>query len=226
MQWEIKRYGEQALLVNFEQRISPAINAYVNWLHHQVQTNLADSIKFSIPAYCSLTLGFDHKVISYRDLENRIIGILESGFTSQRATDQQIIDIPVCYEKQFAPDLERVCSITKLTEERVIELHTGTLYLVYMLGYVAGFGYLGEVPKQLECPRLSNPRTRVTSGSVGIAGLQTGIYPTTAPGGWNIIGRTPQAIVLPDSKDPFLLSPGARVRFYEISSSEFNVRYG
>jgi KipI family sensor histidine kinase inhibitor len=129
--------------------------------------------------------------------------------------------IPVCYGSEYGPDLEDVAAFAKISVVEAIRLHASVLYRVYMLGFSPGFPYLGVVPGPLALPRLATPRTTVPAGSVGIAGSQTGIYPTSTPGGWRIIGRTPIQLYRPCNSTPFLLSPGDMVRFESIGPHEF-----
>jgi inhibitor of KinA len=124
--------------------------------------------------------------------------------------------IPCCYQGEYAPDL----AATFPAPAAVVALHTGQDFLVYCIGFLPGFTYLGELPAELERPRLPVPRTSVPAGSVGIAGRQTGIYPVASPGGWRIIGRTPVRLFDPNRTPPAALRPGDRVRFYPIQAAE------
>jgi inhibitor of KinA len=126
------------------------------------------------------------------------------------------VEIPVCYGGEFGPDLADVCEMSGMTEAQAIELHSSVEYLVYFLGFVPGFAYLGELPKELVTPRLAAPRRRVAAGSVGIAGNQTGVYPFATPGGWRLLGRTPTKMFRADRDGLSLLSIGDRVRFRPI----------
>src|SRR5436309_1088173 len=117
-------------------------------------------------------------------------GIL-SRLEEVKLPEQRRVEIPVCYGGEFGPDLAEVCVMRGLTEAQAVELHASVEYLVYFLGFVPGFAYLGELPNELVTPRLAAPRKRVPAGSVGIAGNQTGVYPFATPGGWRLIGRTP-----------------------------------
>jgi inhibitor of KinA len=134
---------------------------------------------------------------------------------------QRILEIPVCYAKPFAPDLETLALQNQLTTEEVIQLHTAKVYRVYMIGFLPGFAYMGKVDHRIAAPRKSQPRTNIPAGSVGIAGEQTGIYPLVSPGGWNIIGQTPLKLFDAARPDPVLFQPGDRVHFYSISQNEF-----
>jgi inhibitor of KinA len=134
------------------------------------------------------------------------------------------LEIPVSYGGEFGPDLGEVAAMHGLTPEEIIELHASVEYLVYFLGFVPGYAYLGELPEALVTPRLGAPRRRVPAGSVGIAGTQTGVYPFATPGGWRLLGRTPIAMFRPDGDSLSFLSIGDRVRFVPISPAEFAVR--
>ena len=130
------------------------------------------------------------------------------------------IEVPVCYEGEFAPDLDQVASHCNLSSEEVINLHTAAIYDVYFLGFAPGFPFLGGMDKRLSTPRLESPRLEIPAGSVGIAGEQTGIYPLSTPGGWQLIGHTPVSLVDFNDDSPTLLKPGDRLRFKAISYKE------
>jgi inhibitor of KinA len=129
--------------------------------------------------------------------------------------------IPVCYEAPFATDMDYVMAESGLSRDQVIALHAGKNYRVYMIGFLPGFPYMGEVDPQLQLPRKAEPSRRVEAGSVGIAGVQTGIYPVLSPGGWQIIGRTPLRLFNREGDPPVVLEPGDQVAFYDITSNEF-----
>jgi inhibitor of KinA len=131
------------------------------------------------------------------------------------------VEIPVCYGAEFGPDLDDVAQLHGITAQRVIELHAGAHYLVYFLGFVPGFAYLGELAEELVTPRLTTPRKSVPAGSVGIASNHTGVYPVSTPGGWRLLGRTPLAMFRPARAEMSLLSIGDRVRFLPSSRSQF-----
>ncbi len=134
----------------------------------------------------------------------------------------KIIRIPVCYDDQeFAPDLKIVCDHAKLTKDEVIKLHSSTDYLIYMMGFLPGFPYLGGMDERLQTPRLQTPRTKIPAGSVAIGGEQTGLYPVESPGGWNIIGRTPLKVFDLNRDPKFLYKAGDKIRFVPISHTEF-----
>lgn len=131
------------------------------------------------------------------------------------------VEIPVCYGGELGPDLGDVARLNQLTEQEVIEIHAGGDYLIYMIGFAPGFPYIGGMSERIAAPRRKSPRLSIPTGSVGIAGKQTGIYPMETPGGWQIIGRTPVRLFRPEDNPPSLLQAGDRVRFFPISADEF-----
>ncbi|MGW8121870.1 5-oxoprolinase subunit PxpB [Roseivirga echinicomitans] len=215
---KIVRFGDSALLVNFEQRINEAINNQVLSLYHQLQK--VKEVTFLIPAYCSLTVGFSAQT-SFSAIAEQIEKLTHKNQSTDHNLNTRLIEIPVCYDAPYALDMGEVIQKTGRSQQEIIKAHSETTYKVYMLGFVAGFAYLGSLPKQLFCPRKTEPRKEVLAGSVGLAGLQTGIYPANAPGGWQIIGRTPLPTFNPKADNPTLFKAGDRVKFKSISSSEF-----
>jgi inhibitor of KinA len=133
----------------------------------------------------------------------------------------RLVRVPACYGGEFGPDLEEVSRHQGLDPEEVIALHSGATYRVYMLGFTPGYPYLGGLPARLAMPRLNVPRQLVKAGSIGIAGVQTGIYPVASPGGWRIIARTPLRLFDPSAATPFLFAAGDRVQFEPIDRQQF-----
>jgi len=172
------------------------------------------------PAYCSLLVKFDALRMGHEELEAILKKYLQRLETVVLPEPREV-EIPVCYGGENGPDLDEVADKVGMTSEQVIELHASTSYLVYFLGFVPGFAYLGELPEALVTPRLATPRKRVSPGSVGIAGRQTGVYPFATPGGWRLLGRTPVSMFQSDGKSFSLLSIGDRVRFVPISRERF-----
>ncbi len=172
------------------------------------------------PAYCSLLVKFDALRMGHDELEAVLRRYLKR-LDEVKLPEPRHVEIPVCYGGEFGPDLAEVCAMHGMTAAQVVELHASVEYLVYFLGFVPGFAYLGELPKELVTPRLATPRKRVPAGSVGIAGNQTGVYPFATPGGWRLIGRTPVKMFRVDREGLSLLSLGDRVRFTPISAERF-----
>ena len=221
----IKLYGDQAILINFEQKIDPAINAAVVTLKDAIETATISGITFMIPAYCSLTIGYNPTVIEYEILVKVVEQIAANALTTIHNNPNQKevrqLKIPVCYELPYALDLKELSEAKNLPIKEIINTHTSQTYKVYMLGFMPGFVFMGKIAPKLECSRKVTPRLRIPPNSVGIAGLQTGIYPTASPGGWQILGRTPLKIFNPQKENPFLFQAGDEVTFYPITTNEF-----
>ena len=172
------------------------------------------------PAYCSLLIKFDALRMRHDELEAILRQYLER-LDEVKLPEPRHVEIPVCYGGEFGPDLAEVCAMHGMTPAQAIELHASAEYRVYFLGFVPGFAYLGELPKDLVTARLATPRKRVPAGSVGIAGNQTGVYPFATPGGWRLLGRTPIKMFRADRDGLSLLSIGDGVRFTPISAERF-----
>ncbi len=132
-----------------------------------------------------------------------------------------VIEIPVLYGGEMGPDIENVAEHNHKTVEEVIKIHTSEEYLIYMIGFIAGFPYLGGMSKEIATPRLKSPRVKIEGGSVGIAGEQTGIYPVASPGGWQLIGRTPLKLYDADREKPVLLEAGQYIKFAAVTEEEY-----
>ena len=177
------------------------------------------------PAYCSLLVKFDALIWRHEEMEAKLRDYL-AQLHEVRLLEPRLVEIPVSYGEEFGPDLQDVAAMHGLTSEQVIQLHGSVTYLVYFLGFVPGFAYLGELPEPLVTPRHPTPRRKVPVGSVGIAGNQTGVYPCETPGGWRLLGRTPLAMLRQDQdasaqEKSSLLSVGDHVRFKAISREQF-----
>jgi inhibitor of KinA len=155
-------------------------------------------------------------------LRGRIEQILRETVTNA-ADDSRLIELPICYDGEYGPDLDEVARHSGLNVDEVITRHLAGEYLVAMLGFSPGFPYLRGLPSELATPRRATPRLKIPAGSVGIAGTQTGIYPQATPGGWQLLGRTPSRLFALDQAPPALLQPGDRVRFRRVDAAEFTV---
>jgi len=195
-------------------------NEQIRKLLHLLDAEPIAGVRNLHPAYYSLLVKFDALKWRHEKLEQELRKYLGRLDKVKLPAPRQV-EIPVCYGGEFGPDLEDVASAHGISLERVIELHSSAAYLVYFLGFTPGFAYLGELPQELVTPRLPSPRKRVSAGSVGIAGNQTGVYPFETPGGWRLLGRTPLAMFRPDREGLSLLSIGDRVRFVPIARQEF-----
>lgn len=212
--------SDQSLLVYFSQRITLDANQRVRKLLHLLESKPIKGVRNLHPAYCSLLVKFDVLKLSHKGLEAILRRYLDR-LEAVSLPEPRHLDIPVCYGGEFGPDLGDVATLHAMTPDQVIELHSSVTYVVYFLGFVPGYAYLGELPPALATPRLATPRHRVPPGSIAIGGNQTGVYPFATPGGWRLIGRTPVSMFRPDRDNMSLLSIGDRVRFVPISSAQF-----
>lgn len=214
--FDIYPLGDKGITIVLGTEITPHIHQKVKQVAERLTELNHPAIIEVVPTYTTVTLYYYRKKISYRDMTVLIEKCL-SNLLDEKETDQiEVIEIPVYYGGTWGPDLKRVAQHTNLSEEEVVRKHSSETYLIYMLGFLPGFPYLGGLPLDLATPRLDSPRRSVDAGSVGIAGNQTGIYPLTSPGGWNIIGQTPTRIYQPGSDTPFLLSSGMYIKFKPI----------
>lgn len=213
-------FGDRVLLVEWEVRIDPEINAQVHKLTADLRVAKLEGVLELIPAYCSLAVRYDPSRVQYSNLRDWIRHWTPHQYI--RDAPERIFLIPVLYGGNAGPDLAEVSQLTGIAAEEIVYQHTATTYRTYLIGFLPGFPYLGRLPASIQVARKTQPRPMVPAGSIGLAGGQTGIYPTNAPGGWQLIGRTPVPIFAPQSENPFLLRPGDQVRFFPIEASEWN----
>ena len=214
--------GESALTIEFSNEISPETNDKVISLVNYFEANQFPGFNEIVPAYSSLTIYYDVLTVRKNFLEfatafDAVKNSAENALlnlASIKKENSRVIEIPVCFDDENALDLKFVAEINNLKPPEVIEIFTAKTYRVYMLGFLPGFAYLGEIDERIAAPRKSAPRLRVPKGSVGIAGRQTGIYPLASPGGWQIIGKTDVEMFTPNSENPAFLRAGDSVKFY------------
>jgi inhibitor of KinA len=182
------------------------------------------------PAYSTIGVFFDVAEIARAAAGEEILvwlsARIESALKKRPAHNKKsvatpVIEIPVCYDREFGSDLDDVARVTGLAEAEVIRRHASAAYRVACVGFIAGFPFLSGLPAELATPRRAVPRKEVPAGSVAIGGAQTGIYLRNSPGGWNVIGRTPLRLFDVQHEPPTILQAGDRVRFREISREEF-----
>jgi len=202
--------------------IDPKINRHIRQTIERIQELHLEGIIELVPTYCALLLQYDAMLYSYSELCNIIEPTLEQTVAENDNELVTVVEIPTVYGGEFGPDLGFVASHNNLSEDEVVSIHSGTDYLVYMLGFIPGFTYLGGMDPRIATPRLSSPRTLIPAGSVGIAGAQTGTYPSDSPGGWQIIGRTPVTMYDMSKEQAALLSAGDYVRYVPIDEAEYN----
>ena len=214
--------GDSALVIEFGNEISADINKKIRKMMDDIKKENIDGIIELVPTYCSLLINYDVLKIDYNTLVEKLKTFLNNDVETTEGEEVTLVEIPTLYNDEFGPDLSYVAEYNKLSKEEVIKIHTGTDYLVYMLGFMPGFTYLGGMSEKIATPRLESPRLQIYPGSVGIAGKQTGMYPSMSPGGWRIIGRTPLKLYNPDSDTPVYISSGDYVRYVSISEEEYN----
>jgi KipI family sensor histidine kinase inhibitor len=215
----IECFGDAAILVVLGDRVDTAINDRVHRLAAGMGVRAAHmaGLGVPVPAYASVLVPFDPLVLEEAAVRDAIAVALDAADKPSVPADRaRVVTVPVRYGGPDGPDLAEVAVRTGRSEMDVVQLHAGTEYHVFCVGFTPGFPYLGLVPEELALPRRPTPRLRVPAGSVAIAGRQTGIYPADTPGGWLLIGRTDLPAWDPQREPPALLEPGDRVRFVPV----------
>jgi KipI family sensor histidine kinase inhibitor len=231
---EIEPLGDSALIVrvvdDFARDPEAALNAVLAALRSLEAAAIPGVIELA-PAYTTVGVFFDPARIElaiangspFDVLRSRIQSVLNaSSLKSEAAIEAPVIEILICYDSELAPDLGDVARVSGLTEAEVIHRHASATYRVACVGFIAGFPFMSGLPPELATPRRAVPRKEVPAGSVGIGGAQTGVYPRSSPGGWNLIGRTPLRLFDVQRDPPTILQAGDRVRFRKISREEFD----
>lgn len=213
--------GDSSILLQFGNTIDPAINRKIAATVQLMREQHINGVTDVIPAFCSLLINYDPRVISYEQIKCRMEALVKIDVTAGD-TRKRVFEIPVCYGGEYGPDIQNIADHAGLSVEEVIQIHTSRDYLIYMLGFLPGFTYLGGLDERIHTPRLANPRIRIPAGSVGIGGSQTGIYPMDSPGGWQLMGMTPVKTYDPDREVPILVEAGDYIRFVAIDEDEFH----
>lgn len=213
--------GDSSILLQFGSTIDPAINRKIAATVQLMREQHINGVTDVIPAFCSLLINYDPRVISYEQIKRRMEALVKIDVTAGD-TRKRVFEIPVCYGGEYGPDIQNIADHAGLSVEEVIQIHTSRDYLIYMLGFLPGFTYLGGLDERIHTPRLANPRIRIPAGSVGIGGSQTGIYPMDSPGGWQLMGMTPVKTYDPDREVPILVEAGDYIRFVAIDEDEFH----
>lgn len=213
--------GDSAILIELGSEVDPEISSMVFALTDLIRDAGVNSDLEILPTYRSVLVYYDPLVRSYAEMFEIVHGAVEDlAEPANQTISLKIVEIPVVYGGDDGPDLHFVADHAGMTENDVIELHSGTDYRVYMLGFAPGFPYLGGLDERIAAPRLKTPRVLVPAGSVGIAELQTGVYPNAGPGGWRIIGRTSVNLFDVNNPKPSLITPAAKVRFKPVYQHE------
>lgn len=196
--------GDSALLIEFGKEINPETNRKITAIVQLMREQHIEGIVDVIPAFCSLLINYDPRVLSYEELKERMENLLKME-TKTETTRKRIFEIPVCYGGEYGPDIDNIAEHAGLSVNEVIKIHSSKDYLIYMLGFLPGFTYLGGLDERIHTPRLASPRLTIRAGSVGIGGSQTGIYPLDSPGGWQLMGLTPVRTYDPERQTPILV---------------------
>jgi inhibitor of KinA len=219
--------GDRAVMITLGATIDEATHRLVRAASARIDRHPPTGFVDQVPAFASIAVHYDPVLAArgaskppYQRVVDELTAAL-SGLTADHLPPARVVEIPVCYGGVLGPDLDDVARVHEMSADDVVRAHTGGDYLVYMVGFMPGFAYLGGLPPKLATPRRTTPRTVVPAGSVGIGGGQTGVYPLDSPGGWNLIGRTPVAIFDIARPQPALLATGDRVRFRAIPETEF-----
>ncbi|WP_045521929.1 5-oxoprolinase subunit PxpB [Neobacillus niacini] len=220
MSVEIVPIGDSAITITFGNEIDESTHHQINQFLQNFRRNKIDGVIECVPTYTSIAIFYDPAKIEFSQLVKNIYSIYESPMESspQRPI---VYRIPVYYGGESGPDLRFVAEFNNISEQEVINLHSDREYLIYMIGFVPGFPYLGGLNKKIAAPRLEKPRATIAAGSVGIGGNQTGIYPTEVPSGWRIIGITPLSLFDIKNDKPSQLSAGNYVTFFPVNYEEF-----
>ena len=220
--------GDTAITVDFGNRIDETLNREVIARFDQLQQQPIPGMIEAVPAYSSLTVYYDVIALKkkippgqtvYEWMRQQLEERLQEPVQQNQIT-KRLFNIPVCYDEEFGWDIQQLATTKKISVDEVIQIHTAKKYKVYMLGFMPGFAYMGEVDEKITMPRKPQP-VNIAAGSVGIAGKQTGIYPLESPGGWQIIGRTALRLFDTAAEEPILLRAGDMVQFYSISKNDF-----
>tara|TARA_B100001123_G_C14956531_1_gene885887 strand:- start:12 stop:707 length:696 start_codon:yes stop_codon:yes gene_type:complete len=220
----INQISEQAFLIDFGDKVSKEINNnvidYFKYINSKIKKNNKLKIKNCVPSYNKLLIQFDPININ----KNKIYDYISSININKKSKKNllNIKKIPICYDEEFALDINNISKIKNLSKDQIINEHLNTKFYVYMLGFMPGFPFMGDLSSKLYLPRLENPRVKVPALSVGIIEKFCGIYPYESPGGWNIIGRIPNKLFFKNKKNLTFLEPGMDVKFFEITKEKFN----
>ena len=220
--------GDRGLLIDFGNLIDENINQKVLRLFDLLKKAAHPFITDLIPAYSSLSVCYDVTAIYPRKEKDLTVfetmaGVVEDFMNKEQEiipTQGRQFNLPVCYTGKWAPDIQFVSRQNHISVEDIIRLHTSQTYRVFMIGFLPGFAYMGQIDDRIAVPRKPKPQD-VLAGAVGIAGHQTGVYPLNAPGGWHIIGRTPVKLFDKCKEPAVLLKPADTIKFYSITEDEF-----
>jgi KipI family sensor histidine kinase inhibitor len=212
--------ADSALVIEFGSAIDRKISDRVLALAETLTRAALPGATEIVATFRSLCVNYDSLLTTGVELEAAIRALVKGSGASSQA--RRLWEIPVCYDSECAPDIEEVGKAVGLSGAEVAALHAGTQYHVYMIGFVPGYPYMGDLPVKLRLPRRLDPRTRVPPGSLAIATSMTAVYPYESPGGWHLIGTSPVRFFDPQSTKGALLGPGDAVKFRPVVAEEFS----
>ena len=214
-------FNEESILIQWNDKVNiNLINSIISY-KNLIEQELSEILIECVQSINSMMVIYNSNKINSEDLIN-ILEKLYSVDLTVGKTEKRIWNIPVCYDLSFGIDLEDLSNSNSISIDEIIKLHSSTSYSILSMGFLPGFLYLGMNHKKLYCERKDKPELNIKSGSIGIARDQTGIYPQDSPGGWRIIGRSPISFFNVDEKSPCFAKPGDKIKFQNISLSEFN----
>ncbi|MEM7486390.1 MAG: 5-oxoprolinase subunit PxpB [Bacteroidota bacterium] len=219
----IKPFGQSAVLVEWPNKVDESILQDILDFTTSFKSLGMPDWEISA-AYSSLTMVNNKEQIDFQSIKKLIEDCYAEKTTSKVLRKKCLWKIPVCYDDDFGTDVQEVSKRLDLSIENLVKMHTSYEYVVYGIGFLPGFMYLGGLPKALEIPRRKEPRLHVVKGSVGLAAKQTGVYPQDSPGGWNIIGRCPIPIFNAKAEKPCFVNVGDKIMFYQITRAEYDLR--
>ncbi|WP_163538861.1 5-oxoprolinase subunit PxpB [Gracilibacillus sp. YIM 98692] len=211
--------SENAVMLQLTEHFTAETTQRLIALHKKIEQDSPHGVIESVLGYTTLTVYFDWIYLSHQEIQDYLTKLLQEPLEQQKQGTHH--NIPVCYEKEYAPDLSFVAKYHDLSIEEVIQKHTNNTYTVSFLGFSPGFPFLSGMDTNIATPRKDKPRLEVPKGSVGIAGEQTGMYPSTSPGGWQVVGRSPVSLLHLYKKEPTLMKAGDTVSFYPINKYTF-----
>jgi inhibitor of KinA len=217
----IEQVSESAIMIYVTDSIDPRNSRYIAQLSAQIEAKFGTFVFDIIPSYCSILIEFNVSKMSYSTLASKLQTLISTFTLSNDSNSSKVIELPVYYDHQVAPDLASIASAKNMSPNQVIEIHSQQIYSVCAIGFAPGFAFLGSVDDKISMPRLKKPRLIIPKGSVGIAGKQTAVYPENSPGGWQIIGNCPTKLFDPNNKQMMPFAIGDKIKFSPISQSEF-----
>ncbi|WP_142827556.1 5-oxoprolinase subunit PxpB [Planococcus soli] len=213
--------GDQAIVIELGNEINEQTEQQIRKVAALLESRQPEWMTEFVPAFVTVSVFYDPCLALYDKVKielERLLAHLGEDIPAESRT----VEIPVCYGGKFGPDLEFVAQHNKLTPREVIDIHTAGNYSVHMIGFAPGFPFIGGMSEKIAAPRRDSPRIRIPERTVGIAGMQTGVYPIETPGGWQLIGKTPLRLFRPENDPPTLLQAGDKVIFKEISEDDYH----